>query len=186
MANDYSSGDGERPTPQERVQLPGIFLMIVGILNLLASVWMLVGGITTANKSDDELKAEARLTLDQIPRESRDKLSELIGKELTPELLAEANRQAVPITLAWGAISTGLAVLAILGGVKMRRLRGYGLALSGSILVAIPCLSPMGCCLMGEVIGIWCLVVLLSRDVSSAFGGPYPYPPDEQGSLRHD
>jgi hypothetical protein len=51
----------------------------------------------------------------------------------------------------------------------MVSLKSYGLAMTGSILAAIPCLSAMGCCGIGEAVGIWSLIVLMSADVKSAF-----------------
>ena len=35
--------------------------------------------------------------------------------------------------------------------------------------VNVPCVSCAGCCGVGEVIGLWALIVLLSADVRSAF-----------------
>ena len=60
-----------------------------------------------------------------------------------------------------------LGVLIILGGVKMKQLRSYGLAMTATILAMIPCTSP--CCVLGLPIGIWALVVLNNAEVKSAF-----------------
>ena len=61
------------------------------------------------------------------------------------------------------------ALLNIIGGIQMLRLRSYGLALFASILAAIPCISCSACCGLGEGIGIWALVVLLNPEVRAAF-----------------
>jgi hypothetical protein len=60
-------------------------------------------------------------------------------------------------------------VLTLLGGIGMYRLRWYGLAVTGAIIAAIPCISCLGCCGVGEGIGIWSLVVLLNEEVKAAF-----------------
>ena len=46
-------------------------------------------------------------------------------------------------------------------------LRGRGLAMTGSVLSMIPCLS--GCCIVGLPVGIWALVVLNNPDVRAGF-----------------
>ncbi len=48
-------------------------------------------------------------------------------------------------------------------------MKSYALALCGAISAAIPCISATACCGLGEGIGIWALVVLLSPDVKSVF-----------------
>jgi hypothetical protein len=53
--------------------------------------------------------------------------------------------------------------------VQLRRLRTYWVAVSGALLAVVPCVSPLGCCGIGEAVGIWALVVLLNADVRSAF-----------------
>lgn len=60
-----------------------------------------------------------------------------------------------------------VGALTIAGGVAMLRLRSWGFALTGAILAALPCMS--GCCCIGLPIGIWALIVLLDKDVKTAF-----------------
>ena len=62
-------------------------------------------------------------------------------------------------------IAVGIVILVAAG--KMKKLEGYGLAVTASVLAMIPCVSP--CCLVGLPIGIWSLVVLMNEDVKSAF-----------------
>jgi hypothetical protein len=71
--------------------------------------------------------------------------------------------------LAVGVISLIAAIVTILGAVKMRSLESRGLAITGALLAMIPCISPLGCCLVGEGIGLWALIVLSSADVKAAF-----------------
>ena len=71
----------------------------------------------------------------------------------------------------FSVISNIVALLAsgliLFGGLKMKKLESYGLAITASILAIIPCTS--GCCLVGLPIGIWALVVLSKPEVKSAF-----------------
>jgi hypothetical protein len=60
-------------------------------------------------------------------------------------------------------------LIILFGGIRMILMRSYALCLVASILATTPCLSPTGCCCLGNVVGIWGLVVLLSPDVRDAF-----------------
>jgi len=57
--------------------------------------------------------------------------------------------------------------LILFGGLNMRKLENYGLAMTASVVSMIPCVSP--CCLIGLPIGIWALVVLSKPEVKGAF-----------------
>jgi hypothetical protein len=59
------------------------------------------------------------------------------------------------------------SVLILFGGLKMKKLEGYGLVMAASIVAMIPCISP--CCFIGLPIGIWALMVLNKPEVKSAF-----------------
>ena len=54
----------------------------------------------------------------------------------------------------------------LFGGMKMKNLESYGLAIAGSIFAMIPCNC---CCCIGLIPGIWSLIVLLNSDVRLAF-----------------
>jgi hypothetical protein len=60
-----------------------------------------------------------------------------------------------------------VSVVIIIGGMKMKNLESYALAMAGAIIAMIPCVSP--CCLLGLPFGIWALVVLNDEAVRSAF-----------------
>jgi predicted Zn finger-like uncharacterized protein len=59
-----------------------------------------------------------------------------------------------------------MSIMVLIGAVKMKKLRNYGLALTSSILSM---LSPTCCCFLGLPFGIWALVVLNNPDVKRAF-----------------
>jgi hypothetical protein len=64
---------------------------------------------------------------------------------------------------------TGMLVsgLLLLGGIKMKNLQNYGLAMTASIVAMIPCNFP--CCVLGLPIGIWAVIVLAKPEVKNAF-----------------
>ena len=80
---------------------------------------------------------------------------------------AWANFASGTFGIAINVIAICLSGLILLGGIKMRKLESYGLAMTASIIALFPCTSP--CCLLGLPIGIWAVVVLSKPEVKSAF-----------------
>ena len=74
---------------------------------------------------------------------------------------------AGPCKIVASAIAIVGAIVITLGGLRMKNLENYGLAMTASILTIIPCFGP--CCLLGMPIGIWGLVVLSDNTVRIAF-----------------
>jgi len=54
----------------------------------------------------------------------------------------------------------------LFGGLKMRNLESFGLAMAAAIIAVIPC-CPCGC--IGIPAGIWALIVLNKPEVKAAF-----------------
>ena len=82
------------------------------------------------------------------------------------ETLPKAAQFAIAAIVAVIYVIVGVVIL--LGGMKMRGLQGYGLAMAGAILAMIPCCDGP-CCLLGLPLGIWALVVLMDQQVKQAF-----------------
>jgi hypothetical protein len=145
---------------KSRVQAPAIALMVVGILNLLGVAWgffnVVITTLTPANQFHQKM-----LDLYQAFPQLQAELNKMSPDELKNQAMF----------VSWGMVTLGLviAVLTIAGGVCMLLLKNYALGICGAICAAIPCLSCGGCCLFGEIIGIWALVVLLSTEVRAAF-----------------
>ena len=166
---------------RERVKVPAIFLLVVGVLNALASLGL--GGVS--------------LYLYRVPPAEFAQMIEDLekGNPMLQRFFQQARAEGVTIEDmrqrgivqygVWAGVPLFAGLLAVLGGVFMLKLRGYGLAVVGAAVTAIPCVSPMGCCGMGVAIGIWALVVLFNHDVRMGFGtgtpsaegGPIDSPP---------
>jgi hypothetical protein len=69
--------------------------------------------------------------------------------------------------IAGSAVTLICSFLVAYGGICMKQLHGYGWAITGSILAAIPCTSY--CCCAGTPIGLWALVTLFGSDVRLGF-----------------
>ena len=128
------------PTPQSSVAGPAIALMITGALGAVLQALALV----------------ARLIW-------------------TPFLLAQQNTQLPPALMMMsgtigavvGAVNILIGLFIFFAAFKMKKLEGYTLAMTGSVLAMLPCVSP--CCLLGLPFGIWALVVLNKPEVKSTF-----------------
>lgn len=166
----------------ERVRLPAIFMLILGILgavllivggtlNLLQVSIPLVGGQFGQNPGGG-VKGGA----DPFNRPGRPGIpdqQDVQAREDFKSMLAVG--VAVVITIC--AVALLLDILIIFGSVQMMRCRMYGLAVTAAILSMVfgfaTCFS---CSCLGLVfipmylaIGIWALVVLMSADVKAAF-----------------
>ena len=144
-----------------KVRIPAIFLIVVGVLNILgAGYWAFNGSIMLANPAQ--------------ANEQANQLSKAFNPNQEKDMKA-AGIDPIQFTKSMGMGYVGLgivgvlaALLTILAGVRMLSMKSRGLAIFGSVLALIPCISFMGCCGIGEGVGIWSLVVLMSADVKAA------------------
>jgi hypothetical protein len=86
------------------------------------------------------------------------------GSPFPPEL---AMMMSGTFAVVSGIVGVAVSGVILYGGLKMKKLESYPLAIAASILAAVPCLSP--CCLIGLPIGIWALIVLFKPEVKDAF-----------------
>lgn len=77
------------------------------------------------------------------------------------------NNPVIGAIISLGMIAVG--ALIVFGGVQMLNQKMYGLAMTSAILCILPCVTCLGCCGVGEGIGIWALIVLMNEDVKRAF-----------------
>ena len=165
----YGEGPGPRgdtAVARSKVGTPAVLLIVVGILNLLLGLGSLGFGAQWALKSVDQVRAEQEKgmeVLKQIAPNAQEEVQKQAEKQ-SPEQLKTQNTITY---LGLGAVNVVGALITLFGGIKMRNLQSYGLAVFGSVLALIPCISP--CCILGQVAGIWGLVVLMNQDVKSAF-----------------
>jgi hypothetical protein len=144
---------------RERVQMPAVFLIIVGALNLFGGGYCLLNGLVALRMPVEEFQR-------QMARQNPQAIKQMEQMGWSPE--------GVLAAIAYGFIGVGavgalLALLTILGGVRMMQLRSYGLVVFVSILTMLPGISTSACCCLGEGVGLWALIVLLNGEVRSAF-----------------
>lgn len=139
-----------------RTNVPGLFLIVTGILNMMAALMLLMTGVQQSRMAPDDFERAI----------SSEQLKELQKQGWNVE---QIKRLASTIFLVWGSITLASAFVICYGGANMRSLNSYTVAVLGAVLAAVPIISPLGCCGIGEVVGIWCLAILLNTEVSSAF-----------------
>jgi hypothetical protein len=136
-------------TGLDKVRMPAILLIIVGALNIPGAFFWAVTGANAIWGADTNAQ---------------------ISKEMNmPVLDPAAAKMGASFYFVLCVFSLLAAAITIFGGMRMLKLRSYGLAVFASVLAAIPCISPMGCCGVGEGAGIRSFVVLMNADVRSAF-----------------
>jgi hypothetical protein len=153
----------DQPTPQEikiaaRVRPAALFLMTVCLMNLMAGFFGLVRAIALKQQGPDAEWQQQWDGMDPAGRAFLEKNGWKSGDFFT----AAANG-----LLWYGANVSLLSVLALFGARYMLVLRSYRWAMTSAVLTAIPCLTP--CCVLGQIAGIWAVIVLLNADVRKAF-----------------
>jgi hypothetical protein len=125
----------------------------VGVLNACCALLLLGSGIGVLGRTPDEWAEDE------------------IARDLLEQGWTVGGVRGLALAFDWGlgALVLLAAIVTAIAGVRMRALKSRGLALTGAVLAIIPCLSPAGCCGLGEAIGIWALIVLAQADVKSAF-----------------
>jgi hypothetical protein len=137
------------PAPP-KLMAPAVALVAVGAINGLQSIYAVSRNLLGMNEGG------------QPPPNIQD----------NPELM-EIYEAMQPyqgmINITGSVLALLCAVVIILAGVQMFRRKMYPLCMTGSVLAAIPCLSFLACCLVGEGVGLWAVIVLLQPDIKQSF-----------------
>ncbi len=145
---------------RKRVQAPAIALIVVGILNMLWVGWTFFNvGMMTLTPANQFHKQMLDL-YQSFPQ---------MQAEMSKRSPDELKTQSLFIGWAWVALGLLSTVLVLAGGIRMLSLKNYALGIAGAVSAALPCLTCGGCCLFGEIIGIWALIVLINPEVREAF-----------------
>ena len=151
-------GEELRKKAAAKTATPGLILMLTAIVLMILS---LVGIAVVASGFDAEVEMLEYFESIQPPGQA---------KENFKKQIEEAKKKDKTFGLIVNVISTVLGLifefLMLLGAMKMRQVKGYGLAMTGAICALIPLNS---CCCLAMPVGLWALVVLLNEDVKAGF-----------------
>ena len=159
--HDFRDDDGERENQwfeeaQKRVQTPGTILVVFGLI----SVFLAVVTLALIAASPDTMYRPIYDWVANMQKQQPQNPQQLPAYE-------DRRKQQMIQSVAGNSISLICSIFIVLGGSKMKQLRSYGLAITGSVLGMIPCTN--SCCCLSVPFGIWALVVLLNSDVKLAF-----------------
>jgi hypothetical protein len=135
-------------------------LILAGGFNLAIAGSLFLFGIQNRNTPAAELLQDTKAALEQSG--SRAKFTSDLAPEEMKSVFLRACFIVAPLWLIAGLVT-------VAAGFCFRGRKSYRLTVLGAVLVAIPFLSPVALCGLGEVVGIWALVVLLRPGVKAAF-----------------
>ncbi len=170
MASDYDQYDrrddfdevappGEREirAVRGRLAVPGMILLLFGLLGMGIVIACLVGAFTQPMILHDQVKS----MVEGMPpgQERTDQLKQL--EDTKAEMSLDTPSNIAACVIGWL-----LCFLMTLGGASMRRLGSYGLAMTGAICGLIPI---SGCCCFAMPVGLWAVIALSDGNVRKAF-----------------
>src|SRR5262245_22681328 len=156
--------DGDRPDDSDqvrkaalaKVRAPGLLLQLFGALSVAFGT--MCGGISLVSP-----KAVVDWMYDKL--EEMEKQQPQQQKQQRPPR-EEAVKSVQIEGAVYGIVALLSGIIIFIGGSKMKDLKSYGWAMTGSIL----CIFPGLCCVCLVLIpGIWGLIVLFNADVKYAF-----------------
>lgn len=150
-----SGGVIERAKSQ--VAAPAILLILTGAIALILAILNLINSPQIGAQFDEQIAQ-----VENKPNVPADQ------KKAQVDMMTQMRDIAVPIAVPFYAVNTVVALIVLLGGIKMRSLSGRGLAVTGSVLAMLPLINGC-CCILGLPIGIWCLLVLSRPEVKAGF-----------------
>jgi len=155
--DDRPSG-GNAALGRAKVSGPAIMLIIGGIFNILAGIFVIGLFVIAMDSFVDWLKTQR----DNAPQgDQKERLDSQI-KQL------EQNKDQAKMTYgALGAAGIVLGLLVTIGGFSMKGTKSYGLSMTASVLALIPVLNC--CCIITMPAGLWGLITLMNADVKAAF-----------------
>jgi hypothetical protein len=155
----YAEAFGQASDPKKaksRLMVPGIFIVLVGLLNLVPGFGCMGIGFAMSSFADDDL--------------------EKILRQQNPQQWEQVKQQGYDVHwykafylysgVGIGIVSLLLTLATLIGGGCMIAGRSMFLCVVGALAAIV---SPGGCGLLGLAIGVWALMVLLSEDVRAAF-----------------
>lgn len=159
---------------RSKVAVPAVFLMLFGFVGLGMGLVSLAVSIAKPNAVGDATADLLKPFVEgQPPSKTRD-------DQLAEIQAMRNNRQDTPLNLGFTAFGTAVSGLIAAGGLRMKGLKSWGLAVFASVATFYPC-SCVFC--FAAPFGLWSLIVLMNSDVKAAFaaGGKLPTARDDGG-----
>ena len=158
------------------VATPAVFLIINGLLGLVLLGLLAVPFVFQPHMFVDwvkDLVAQQPPGPEKLANEQKIEEMEAVVNQHRDEYIRQN-----AVILSIGALFN---LIAVVGGLYMRRLSGYTFCMIGAVVSVIPIAT--GCCISGIPFGIWALIVLSRPEIKAAFAtsrNAVPPHPDEQ------
>ena len=135
--------------PTVALTIPGIFLIVIGVTNLLLMAFLFF--VDIAATSSDFGMQQSRFNNNPF---SNNPFDQGAGRRsgYAAGRLAGASIMRVA--------QVGLCIATILGGIAMAKASGFRTALVGSIVALVPLCTPLDCVLVEPAVGLWALIVI--------------------------
>ncbi len=144
IAPPLAPADGGREAALDKIRVPAIGLMISAIISLMLSLLALIQIKSTAAQMQK---------LDSI-------VSQFNNPQLQQFVDSFGRFMSGPFGIANYLFQILIAILILIGALKMLKLRSYELCYTAAILAMVPCITP--CCgwILGLIFGIWAMTGL--------------------------
>ncbi len=163
--NDQPRRSGNIDQAKSKTQVPGVLLIIMGLLSVVFGAGMLVFSAGDFQKGF-ELGIKQQIEIveknPQLTPEQKKEQLEAINK------LPDALKQIQPSLPIYGIITGVSGLLMIMGGVKFMNLGSKGLVIIASILTLTPFTAGC-CCVIGIPVGIWAIIALNNQVVRDGY-----------------
>lgn len=134
-----------------KVTVPAIGLIVAAILCLLEAIYDLISIPSSAAK------------VQQIEAQMQD------NPQALQFIQKIASITSGPLGYGTAILQIIIAILILIGAIKMKSLRSYEFAYATAILSVIPCINPCCAYILSLIFGIWAMIVLSKPDVKSQF-----------------
>jgi hypothetical protein len=138
--------DGGRQAALDKVKIPAIGLIVSAVLSLLASLW----GLATISSFETQMQQMNTM------------MAQLNNPQLQQFIQSFSHFMSGPFGIANYLFQMLIAILILIGAIKMLKLRSYELSYAAAIVALIPCITPICCGWLGLgwIFGIWAVIVL--------------------------
>lgn len=153
-----------REEAADKLRVPAILMIITASISILMTALGFFSTLFTHLFLGQEFRSAQ---LEQL-EEMRDVYDQAGMSDLLETLTALlGSPMVIWMSLLYNLAMITIYVICLIGGVKMHKVRGYGLAMAACIISSIPCFGSY-CCL-GMIPGIWGLVLLTKAEFKSVF-----------------
>jgi hypothetical protein len=151
IAPPLAGGMDGREAAARRVAVPAIGLIVASALCLLESIYDLTQIASGAAK------------MQQVEAQFQD------NPQMEQFMQKIAGLATGPFAYGTAILQIVIAILILIGAIKMKSLRSYEFAYAAAILSVIPCINPCCAWILSLIFGIWAMVVLSKPGVKSQF-----------------